>query len=100
VSAPVDVGTEVAALHFYLATAKHRDDDVSAMLSGIPQCRDGALATMADDAWLWTLNQQRNDDMIAAAMLAAGTTEPCPDCRAAAGESCHVDCSSRWNDGL
>lgn len=24
------------------------------------------------------------------------TDEACPDCRAEVGESCHIDCSSRW----
>jgi hypothetical protein len=84
-------GTELAALHFILATREVRanaaldrgeePEDIGAVLSAIRQHPAAELASAVDDAWIAALSVPM---------------EPCPYCLAAADEACRWDCPSRF----
>jgi hypothetical protein len=88
----VNVGSEVAALHFYLDTARRRQDDWAVALAAIPVHPAAAQGSAWDDARIALDVEAAQVQQLAGACL-----EPCPDCQAPAGQPCHMDCSSRWD---
>lgn len=49
---PVDVGSEVAALHFYCDQAARRRDDWAVVMAAVPMHPDALEGSLVDDDWV------------------------------------------------
>ena len=52
---------ELAALRFYLGSAKRRDDDWAIVMWSVPVHPAAALGSAVDDAWIYALENNGKD---------------------------------------